>query len=447
MTGADPVTGYALGVTAGTTVAGRLVKQACRRHLDDVEHGPARGLVWRPQAAQDAIDFFSEILYLPENTNADEVAISESSSEPRPFLLSPWQAFIVGSAFGWYTVNGFRRFREVYIETSKGSGKALALDTPIPTPAGWTTMGAIQPGDVVFDERGRAVPVVGVSDIMTDHPCYEVVFDDGSVIVADEEHLWFTEQRRFSERGEKLITAGKPMSEWGSWHQGIRTTAQIRDTLRYSNGKYQSANHSVPLAGPLGTENAPLPVSPYVLGVWLGDGDSDCARITVADADAELLEHVAACGESVGARSQSIVHVRTPRYSIGGVGAKGQQAAASLNARLRKAGMFDRAKHIPAEYLRGSVDQRLALLQGLMDTDGYINPDSGACEFCTTDAPLAAGVSELVVSLGVKVTSRESAAKLHGREVSRRWRIQLPASCSTCSLRMDSAARRSISQR
>jgi phage terminase large subunit-like protein len=119
----DPVTRYATAVVAGETVAGYLVKQACQRHLRDLEQQVAKGLVWKPDLAQRAIDFFAEVLFLPENTDADEAITASFSADPRPFVLEPWQAFIVGSAFGWYTTQGFRRFREVYLETAKGSGK------------------------------------------------------------------------------------------------------------------------------------------------------------------------------------------------------------------------------------------------------------------------------------------------------------------------------------
>ncbi len=114
----DPVTAYATDVVAGKVVACRLVTRACRRHLDDVSKGPARGLVWKPEHAQLAIDFFPEVLCLPDETEDGEIA-----GEGKPFVLTPSQQFIVGSLFGWYTAEGNRRFRVAYIETGKGSGK------------------------------------------------------------------------------------------------------------------------------------------------------------------------------------------------------------------------------------------------------------------------------------------------------------------------------------
>jgi phage terminase large subunit-like protein len=119
----DPVTQYATRVIAGEEIASRLVRQACARHLADLQAQAAKRLVWKADKAQRAIDFFAEVLFLPENTDADDDVSATVATDPLPFVLAPWQAFIVGSLFGWYTASGFRRFREAYIETSKGAGK------------------------------------------------------------------------------------------------------------------------------------------------------------------------------------------------------------------------------------------------------------------------------------------------------------------------------------
>lgn len=111
----DPVTAYATEVVSGRIVAGRLVRLACARHLTDIAEASARGLVWRHDEAQRVIDFFPEVLCLPDET--------EDGMGGKPFVLSPFQQFIAGSLFGWYTAAGFRRFRIAYIETAKGSGK------------------------------------------------------------------------------------------------------------------------------------------------------------------------------------------------------------------------------------------------------------------------------------------------------------------------------------
>ena len=95
----------------------------------------------------------------------------------------------------WYPA----RVPHLMLTGGTGTGKALALTTPLPTPQGWTTMGEVQVGDVLFDERGMPCRVTGVSDQPLGRPCNEVIFSDGSVLVADDAHLWWTEDRRARE--------------------------------------------------------------------------------------------------------------------------------------------------------------------------------------------------------------------------------------------------------
>ena len=112
-TSSDPVTRYARAVVGGKIVAGPHVRNACRRHLDDLTTGNERGLVFDVQAAKRAVGFFSDVLCL----NGGEY-------EGKPYELLDWQAFIVGSLFGWKGPDGYRRFRSGYVETAKGSGKS-----------------------------------------------------------------------------------------------------------------------------------------------------------------------------------------------------------------------------------------------------------------------------------------------------------------------------------
>lgn len=122
----DRATAYAVQVMAGELVAGRLVRQACARHLRDLELAAERGWEWRVQEAEDAIDFFDQVLCLPEEADADEDPDEETPVDGQPFILAPWQQFVVGALMGWFTVRkgkARRRFRTAYLETAKGSGK------------------------------------------------------------------------------------------------------------------------------------------------------------------------------------------------------------------------------------------------------------------------------------------------------------------------------------
>ena len=109
----DRATAFARDVIDGRIMAGPDVRNACQRHLNDLKHGPARGLFWDLDSANRVMGYFEDVLCL----NGGEY-------EGQAFRLLPWQAFILGSLFGWKGPDGFRRFRTGYIETAKGSGKS-----------------------------------------------------------------------------------------------------------------------------------------------------------------------------------------------------------------------------------------------------------------------------------------------------------------------------------
>ena len=112
----DPVTDYAKAVVAGKIIAGPHVRNSCRRHLDDLKRGKARGLTWDLTAAMRAIEFFPDVLRL-----------NGGQFEGKPFNLHPSQVFRVGSIFGWKRADGTRRYRRFYDEEAKGNGKSPLL--------------------------------------------------------------------------------------------------------------------------------------------------------------------------------------------------------------------------------------------------------------------------------------------------------------------------------
>lgn len=109
----DPVTKWANDVANGRVVAGPHIRNACKRHLKDLEHANERGLVWDLDAALKAINFFPDVLRL-----------NGGQFEGKPFNLHASQAFKTGSLFGWKRADGTRRFRRAYIEEGKGNGKS-----------------------------------------------------------------------------------------------------------------------------------------------------------------------------------------------------------------------------------------------------------------------------------------------------------------------------------
>ena len=144
--------------------------------------------------------------------------------DDEPFVLHPGE-FVLGQTLEWVELPDDL--------VARLEGKALALDTPIPTPTGWRTMGDLEPGDLVFDETGAATVVVAATRPMHGRPCRAVLFSDGQRIVADASHQWRTIDKNGRTKGRS--------------EAAIRTTDEIARTVR-ANGEI---NHHVPLAGPV----------------------------------------------------------------------------------------------------------------------------------------------------------------------------------------------------
>jgi len=310
-----------------------------------------------------------------------------------------------------------------------GGGKGLALDTPLPTPHGWVRMGDVGVGTVLFDPSGNACRVTAVSEI-SHRPCFRLVFDDGSCVVADDVHRWVTfdakalaqmtrrdpawRARRRSKRPSRVkglksakFTEAITAANASRVHISAPVSGEMRDTLsiaatlRTESGR---SNHAIPVCGALDTAPAALPLDPYVLGAWLGDGTSANGGIT--GQDAEIWGRI----ERAGYRMSHSPSCALSHRILG------------IMPVLRQMGVLNN-KHVPRAYLRGSALQRLALLQGLMDTDGSIAADGGS-EFCNTKEHLADAVYELAVSLGIKATKLQGVAKVNGKNCGPMWRIR-----------------------
>lgn len=328
-------------------------------------------------------------------------------------------------------------WRTCFWMAGRGFGKMVCMNTPVPIPGGWTTMGELKVGDEVFDESGRVCRVTFVSVPEVPREAYRLTFSDGSTIDACADHQWVTwahAERKAFLRSPYEDTTRFP-AEWPAWRlkrkhwrwatpavaqedspgPQIRTTRQIVDTLTY--GGRGDLNHCIPHCGPLALPDADLPINPYVLGAWLGDGDSAGAVLTCHDDDVEILDYLRAEGCPVNGNMEAR-HGFTGRYGIGRTlpardPATGRMVPnGSLHSKLGELGLIGN-KHVPAPYLRASTSQRLALLQGLMDTDGGVEGGS-LVSFTSCNKRLTDAVSELAVSLGMKTRRDERPAKMDG---------------------------------
>lgn len=312
-----------------------------------------------------------------------------------------------------------------------GGGKAVALFTKILTTSGWSTMGELQTGDVVFDKDGDPTEIIETSEILH-RDCYKVTMSDGSEIIADGQHEWLTftdrdrrallrrsdryrEARRSTRKSKAKPTTSKShlkmlakMSQASSEVTtkpaptgSIKTTLEIAETLKDRRGRL---NHSIPLAGALSMPEKHLPMHPYVFGAWLGDGFTKhgkkhgyiCAGHQDAD---EIFGYIAEHADMKELTPQ-------PRYR-----------------KVRVEGLLPDHKYIPVDYLLSSEEQRLELLRGLMDTDGYSKKGAAGVEFTTVLPELAGNVAQLVRSLGWRCAVKRGDAKLKGRVTGPKFRI------------------------
>ena len=258
-------------------------------------------------------------------------------------------------------------------------GKALAVDTPIPTPEGWKAIGDLTAGDEVFAGDG-SVTKVSAANRWINRPVYKVTTDDGQSLIADEAHEW-------------VVRLCRKHKAWKVYETGfLANRASTRNPL-------------IPQHGALNLPDANLPIPPYTLGAWLGDGSSHYAAITSGDQDRDFIR---AQIEADG----FVTREHSSRYSFGILG---------LNKLLRGAELL-KNKHVPDVYKRASVDQRTSLIQGMMDTDGAVNKD-GQCFYYSTKRRLVDDFMELAHGLGLKASMSEGRAKLNGKDCGPKYSV------------------------
>lgn len=303
-----------------------------------------------------------------------------------------------------------------------GAGKALDINTDIPTPTGFKKMGDLKVGDKVFDETGNPCNVIKATEIMYNHNCYKMTFSDNSEIIADEDHLWETDTWK-SRRSEANAKKNSKSSNYYLKNRGtdqrhkrtyatIKTTKKIAETIRLKND--DRVNHSIKLANAVQHDEVLLPLDPYVLGAWLGDGSSYHSLFTSAD-------------------KEIINYIKSKGYTVTKTAAKYGYTIHGIYGFIRRENLY-RNKHIPLMYQLSSIEQRKELLRGLMDTDGTIDSKNQQAMFTSISKKLAINVYELVCSLGLKATFKESDAKLHGVIISKNYKIAFKPTFSVFNL-------------
>lgn len=268
----------------------------------------------------------------------------------------------------------FNKALRIAVSSGHGIGKAQPLSLVVDTPDGAKRWGDLQPGDKLFGADGTPTRIKarhdqGVRDI------YKVTFSDGSHTFADGDHNWQVKGRQ-------------QRRQPGDWV--VMTTKEIlKAGVKRSNGVATARQWELPSHKPVEYKTAMQPIDPYILGVWLGDGSKGTGAVTSADQD--IFMHAQAAGYTLGtnrdchggaARTHTLMGLKKQLESIGVLGVPTAELA------------------VPVNYMEASASQRIAVLQGLLDTDGWVE-QSGTIAFGSISGALTDDVVWLARSLGL----------------------------------------------
>jgi replicative DNA helicase len=457
---------YYARIVAERAVLRRLVEAGTR--IVQLGYGSATGA---GRDVDDVVDLAQQAVYdVTERRVSEDFAVLADMLQP---TLDEIEA--VGAQGGVMTgvptgftdldrlLNGLHPGQLIIVAGRPGLGKALALDTPLPTPTGWTTMGEVSVGDQLLGADGRPTKVTAAFDVLHDRPCYEVEFSDGSVIVADAEHLWQTSTRASRRRVRRplhrssaavqrlrdeckstevnpvrLVTLANlravvaPESTdplpWLARRVGAAATVPaIVARGRGAELREAPANPVRPLLSPLRAWTEAMGAAAHsqvvttrqiaetlrttTAGRRLNHAVENCAPLALPDRDLPIPPY--RLGVWLGGG-----HRKAARFTgidadmVAGVERDGFRAHPS-GPTVYSMGVLDN-KHIPSDYLRASVAQRRALLAGLLDTDGTVT-STGNVQYTSTSRRLAEDVQELIVSLGYRCSM--TTKQVRGRTV------------------------------
>lgn len=353
---------YALDVVSKKIRASKYVIGACERYLRDVVD-TSKEWYFEPRAAEKYLRLVQKFDHVNGNWKTPKVR------------YEPWQCWVWMNIMGFLVrKTKFRRFRVAHVEIARGNGKALCLDTDIPTPdRGLVKFGTLNVGDLVYGSDGTICRITGKNEVHRPK-AYRVTFSDGTWVDCSSNHLWVTSDR--NERRRKT--------------KSVKTTQKIFETLRAG----KESNHSIEVAKPVSGSRTDCQLG-YVLGYWLGDGHSSHGRFTA---------HIDQFEEIVSRFKSRKLDVKIRKVR----GKAVSFTVPALTYWLKELGLLHN-KHIPEKYFQAPESVRRELLRGLMDSDGTVSKEIGNFTFTNVNEKLARGTRRLIASLGYKATLRKKA--------------------------------------
>jgi len=336
---------------------------------------------------------------LMEKFKKKYLTVAAGSTEPEKFFkinelpeLSvklPWKA---GVQPFHYQDKGIARGLQLkrFINADEpGTGKGQGVSDRVLTPSGWRLMGDIRPGDYVIGSSGLPTKVLKTF-LLGEKQLYKFTFSDGFTLSVTDEHLWAVQKK--NSKTHLILTTKQLMDENGFiTRPGVGWNAKRPyKFITYFKDRDGSSRWKIPMIKPVMYNPIELPIDPYTLGVFLGDGHSAVrsSKIAIFINDMDIVPWLKNIS-SISDKSYKSCYTATMDNDFTDV--------------LKSLGLYRKLsdqKFIPAVFLKASPDERLAFLQGLMDTDGHAFTNNCGTEYCTTSKMLCDGICELVQSLG-----------------------------------------------
>ena len=328
-------------------------------------------------------------------SNLDDV-LNEDYRHPIPMGISGIDRLLKG---------GLAKGEIGVILAPTGVGKALPVSEPVLTPKGWVKMGELELGDEVVGSDGEKQYVIGVYPQGV-RPIYKVEFTDGTFVNCDEEHLWSV--NTLNMRTSKTRIGNESVYKPNYGYKVVKTSEMMGDIKK--RGRY---NYRLPVVNPVNFNDKEVSIDPYLLGLLLGDGTMTYVNPIISTKDDEIFDNIKHLTEHTSFNEYSRLDENGDVKTI-----KSIRLNHTISERLKQLELFgltSNNKYIPEVYLYNSLEVRLALLQGLMDTDGYVDK-KGTCQFTTISERLSNNVRELVLSLGgtVRVNTKTPTYRYKG---------------------------------
>lgn len=335
-----------------------------RMDLSKLQHGDSEVLVTHQEIILQTMDFIEK-----RSSKQGELSGMPTGFKDMDILTDGWQPSEL-----------------IIIAGRPGMGKASHLDAKILTISGWSLMRDIKIGDMVAGAHGEFNKVLGVYP-QGMKEIYEVVLNDGGKTKCCSEHLWLTKTRK----NRKSKANGS-----------VKSLKDIMKSIKVN--KDNRLNHSIPYVQPINFIKLELPINPYIMGIYLGDGTSN-KHVRIHNPEVDILDKVGKLLPDTDCFGENMRIGRSIKRKI-----RCKQPS-SVKQYLAKMGLLSKTldkKFIPKDYLLSDIHDRVLLLQGLCDSDGYVcDGGGGLIEYSTESFQLTEDIKFLVGTLGGRCTFRK----------------------------------------